>query len=270
MVRSGLGLDFGPCLTGSICASTIQGSWALAALFATSSDSSGQQDGISLTPASPQVTATDADSGPFGLLSYSLGAGLGASGPPPFRIDAHSGDVCTTRILDRDQGPSSFDFTVTAVDGVSRQMLGRDIGAEHTRAKRGPPDLCCMSYQGGLKSMVYVKVFVSDENDNPPQFYPREYAASLSAQSTPGTAVLRVRAHDPDQGPHGRLSYHILAGNSPPLFALDEHSGKNSPIPVLSPACIPIYLNDALPPPFITLLCSFLYMSVSLCLLQDY
>ncbi|XP_010642587.1 protocadherin-16 [Fukomys damarensis] len=142
-----------------------------------------------------QVTATDADSGPFGLLSYSLGAGLGASGPPPFRIDAHSGDVCTTRILDRDQGPSSFDFTVTAVDG------------------------------GGLKSMVYVKVFVSDENDNPPQFYPWEYAASLSAQSTPGTAVLRVRAHDPDQGPHGRLSYHILAGNSPPLFALDEHSG---------------------------------------------
>lgn len=51
--------------------------------------------------------------------------------------------------------------------------------------------------------MVYVKVFVSDENDNPPQFYPREYAASLSAQSPPGTAVLRVCAHDPDQGSHG-------------------------------------------------------------------
>uniref|UniRef100_A0A2K5R701 Protocadherin-16 n=1 Tax=Cebus imitator TaxID=2715852 RepID=A0A2K5R701_CEBIM len=142
-----------------------------------------------------QVTATDADSGPFGFLSYSLGAGLGASGSPPFRIDAHSGDVCTTRTLDRDQGPSSFDFTVTAVDG------------------------------GGLKSMVYVKVFLSDENDNPPQFYPREYATSLSAQSPPGTAVLRVRAHDPDQGSHGRLSYHILAGNSPALFALDEQSG---------------------------------------------
>lgn len=74
--------------------------------------------------------------------------------------------------------------------------------------------------------MVYVKVFVSDENDNPPHFYPREYAASLSAQSTPGTAVMKVRAHDPDQGPHGRLSYHILAGNSPPLFALDEQTGE--------------------------------------------
>lgn len=83
--------------------------------------------------------------------------------------------------------------------------------------------------------MVYVKVSVSDENDNPPYFYPREYAASLSAQSTPGTAVLRVCAHDPDQGPHGRLSYHILAGNSPPLFALDEHSGEDPHIPRACP-----------------------------------
>lgn len=79
------------------------------------------------------MTATDADSGPFGLLSYSLGAGLGASGSPPFRIDAQSGDVCTTRILDRDQGPSSFDFTVTAVDGVSGQTMGRlGVGIGHS------------------------------------------------------------------------------------------------------------------------------------------
>lgn len=89
------------------------------------------------------MTATDADSGPFGLLSYSLGAGLGALGSPPFRIDAHSGDVCTTRTLDRDQGPSSFDFTVTAVDGVSEQTidtLGNWSGA-FTRARQDPPDL---------------------------------------------------------------------------------------------------------------------------------
>lgn len=91
---------------------------------------SDQQEGASLTPASLQVTATDADSGPFGLLSYSLGAGLGASGSPPFRIDAHSGEVCTTRILDRDQGPSSFDFTVTAIDGVSKQTLATEVGVE--------------------------------------------------------------------------------------------------------------------------------------------
>lgn len=110
--------------------------------------------------------------------------------------------------------------------------------------------------------MVYVKVFVSDENDNPPQFYPREYATSLSAQSTPGTVVLRVRAHDPDQGPHGRLSYHILAGNSPPLFALDEHSGEDLPIPrACLPTCPP-------PQPFQPIL--FPYASPLLSLLQGY
>lgn len=192
------------------------------------------------------MTATDADSGPFGLLSYSLGAGLGASGSSPFRIDAHSGDVCTTQTLDRDQGPSSFDFTVTAVDGVSRQTMGR-LGCWGTAFTSIHLTNGYISHQGGLKSIVYVKVFVSDENDNPPQFYPREYAASLSAQSPPGTAVLRVRAHDPDQGPHGRLSYRILAGSSPQLFALDEHSGEDPAISRVTPPTLAC-LNEILPP----------------------
>lgn len=85
----------------------------------------GQEGEASLNQAFLQVTAIDADSGTFGILSYSLGAGLGASGSPPFRIDALTGDVCTTRTLDRDHGPSSFDFTVTAVDGVSAQTMAR-------------------------------------------------------------------------------------------------------------------------------------------------
>lgn len=117
--------------------------------------------------------------------------------------------------------------------------------------------------------MVYVKVFVADENDNPPQFYPWEYAASLSAQSTPGTAVLRVHAHDPDQGPHGRLSYHILAGNSPPLFALDAHSGEDPPI---TRTCyqppFPTYLNNILSPISRTFHYSFLRLLLLLFLLQ--
>ncbi|XP_038595774.1 LOW QUALITY PROTEIN: protocadherin-16 [Tachyglossus aculeatus] len=142
-----------------------------------------------------QVTATDADSGPFGSLSYSLGAGIGSTVPLQFHIDPQSGEICTAQSLDRDGGAPSFDFTVNAVDG------------------------------GGLNSMVYVKVFVTDENDNRPAFYPWEYAASLSAQSRPGTPVLRVSAHDPDEGPHGRVTYRIIAGNSPPLFSLDQDTG---------------------------------------------
>lgn len=75
--------------------------------------------------------------------------------------------------------------------------------------------------------MVYVKVFLEDVNDNRPAFYPVEYAASISTQSMPGTAVLRVTAHDKDEGLHGKVTYHIVAGNSPPLFSLNKDTGKS-------------------------------------------
>ncbi|NWS78157.1 PCD16 protein, partial [Crotophaga sulcirostris] len=79
--------------------------------------------------------------------------------------------------------------------------------------------------RGGLNSMVYVKVFLEDVNDNRPVFYPLDYAASISTQSMPGTAVLRVTAHDKDEGLHGKVTYRIVLGNSPPLFSLNKDTG---------------------------------------------
>nr|XP_034970866.1 protocadherin-16 [Zootoca vivipara]XP_034970867.1 protocadherin-16 [Zootoca vivipara] len=145
-----------------------------------------------------QVTATDADSGSLGSLSYSLGTGLTSSAPSAFRLGEETGQLCTTQDLDRDEGTSAYDFTVTAVDG------------------------------GGLSSMAYVKVFLEDINDNAPTFYPLEYATSISTQSHPGSAVLRVTAHDKDEGPHGRVTYHIAAGNTPSLFAINPDTGAIS------------------------------------------
>lgn len=75
--------------------------------------------------------------------------------------------------------------------------------------------------------MVYVKVFLEDTNDNRPVFYPLEYAASISTQSMPGTAVLRVTAHDKDEGLNGRVTYRIVLGNSPPLFSLNKDTGES-------------------------------------------
>lgn len=66
-----------------------------------------------------QVTATDADGGSFGSISYSLGSGPGSVTPSQFTVGKHNGQICTTTSLDRDQGPANYDFTVTAVDGVS-------------------------------------------------------------------------------------------------------------------------------------------------------
>uniref|UniRef100_A0A8C9TP09 Protocadherin-16 n=1 Tax=Scleropages formosus TaxID=113540 RepID=A0A8C9TP09_SCLFO len=142
-----------------------------------------------------EVTATDADGGSYGTVSYSIGSGIGMAVPAQFTIDKETGQLCTTMDLDRDQGPASYDFTVTAVDG------------------------------GGLNSMTYVKVSLVDINDNNPTFYPVHYAVSLSTQSTPGTSVVRVTANDPDAGANGKVTYRTTPDGSSPYFTLNKDTG---------------------------------------------
>uniref|UniRef100_A0A669BKZ6 Protocadherin-16 n=1 Tax=Oreochromis niloticus TaxID=8128 RepID=A0A669BKZ6_ORENI len=143
-----------------------------------------------------EVTAADADSGSFGLITYSLGSGINSAVPSQFTIGKETGQICTTAALDRDQGPASFDFTVTAVDG------------------------------GGLSSVAYVRVDLVDINDNRPAFYPLSYAVSLSTQSAPGTSVVRVTAYDPDSGKNGRITYKTVPGGASPYFTLNKDTGR--------------------------------------------
>ncbi|XP_060119777.1 protocadherin-16 [Heteronotia binoei] len=145
-----------------------------------------------------QVTAMDADSGSLGSVTYSLGMGISSFAPSAFSLGEETGQLCTAGALDRDEGITSYDCTITAMDG------------------------------GGLSSMAYVKIFLEDINDNAPTFYPLEYATSISTQSQPGSAVLRVSAHDKDEGLFGRVTYQIAAGNSPSLFAINPDTGALS------------------------------------------
>ncbi|XP_056139750.1 protocadherin-16-like [Lampris incognitus] len=142
-----------------------------------------------------EVTATDVDGGSFGSVSYSLGSGISSAVPSQFTIGKETGQICTSVALDRDQGPASYDFTVTAVDG------------------------------GGLSSVAYVKVDLVDINDNRPTFYPVSYAVSLSTQSAPGTSVVRVMAYDPDSGKNGRVTYRTVPGGASPYFTLNKDTG---------------------------------------------
>ncbi|KAK5929634.1 hypothetical protein CgunFtcFv8_010853 [Champsocephalus gunnari] len=142
-----------------------------------------------------EVTATDADGGSFGSITYSLGSGMNSAAPSQFTIGKETGQICTSATLDRDQGPASYDFAVTAVDG------------------------------GGLSSVTYVKVDLVDINDNRPAFYPVSYAVSLSTQSAPGTSVVRVTAYDPDSGENGKITYKTVPGGASPYFTLNKDTG---------------------------------------------
>ncbi|XP_070982811.1 protocadherin-16-like [Oncorhynchus clarkii lewisi] len=141
------------------------------------------------------VTATDADGGSFGSISYSLGSGINSAVPSQFSVGTETGQICTNVDLDRDQGPTSYDFTVTAVDG------------------------------GGLNSVAYVRVDLLDINDNRPVFYPVSYAVSLSSQSAPGTSVVKVTALDPDTGENGRVTYRTVPRGNSPFFTLNKDTG---------------------------------------------
>jgi protocadherin Fat 1/2/3 len=74
-----------------------------------------------------------------------------------------------------------------------------------------------------LMSRAIFNVTVGDENDNPPQFMPESYAATLEENIPVGTRVLRVKATDRDIAPNNEFIYVLSDSNVP--FALNESTG---------------------------------------------
>ncbi|XP_055792755.1 protocadherin-16-like [Salvelinus fontinalis] len=142
-----------------------------------------------------EVTATDADRGSFGAVSYSLGSGSSSMVPAQFTVNKETGQLCSSTTLDREQGSGNYDLTVTATDG------------------------------GGQSAVTRVRVYLEDVNDNRPSFYPALYTVSLSTQSAPGTSVTKVTANDPDAGDNGRVTYRTVPGGGSTFFTLNKDTG---------------------------------------------
>uniref|UniRef100_A0AAZ3SHU6 Protocadherin-16 n=1 Tax=Oncorhynchus tshawytscha TaxID=74940 RepID=A0AAZ3SHU6_ONCTS len=142
-----------------------------------------------------EVTATDADRGSFGAISYSLGSSSSSMVPAQFTVNKETGQLCSSTTLDREQGSGNYDLIVTATDG------------------------------GGQSAVTRVRVYLEDVNDNRPSFYPVLYTVSLSTQSAPGTSVTKVTASDPDAGDNGRVTYRTVPGGGSTFFTLNKDTG---------------------------------------------
>ena len=108
------------------------------------------------------VSANDADSGSFGMVSYSI-TGTGSSF---FSIGATSGNITTKTSPKLDYEVASqriFDLTVTGTDGGGRA---------------GTP--------------CHVRITVTDINDNPPNFAKPRYTPSIEEDAAAATTVIRV------------------------------------------------------------------------------
>ncbi|KAG8524935.1 Protocadherin gamma-B6, partial [Galemys pyrenaicus] len=152
-----------------------------------------------------QVSASDPDLGPNGLVSYSIvGSDLGPQALSSYvSVSAQSGVVFAQRAFDHEQ-LRSFELTVQA----------RDQGAP------------------SLGANASLRVLVGDRNDNAPRvLYPAlgpdgsALFDTVPRAAQPGYLVTKVVAVDADSGHNAWLSYHVLQASEPGLFSLGLRTG---------------------------------------------
>ncbi|XP_063776587.1 protocadherin-23 [Pseudophryne corroboree] len=143
-----------------------------------------------------QVKATDADSGSFGQVHYSLYNRIHYSKESQkFWIEHDSGRICVSQDIDREGEPGSYDLLVKAQD------------------------------EGGLSAQAFVRVDIEDINDNAPVFETTTYVASISSHTQPGTEIANVIATDRDGGIFGEVLYELIPGDKTSMFTIDSSAG---------------------------------------------
>uniref|UniRef100_A0A5K3F9P2 Protocadherin-1 n=1 Tax=Mesocestoides corti TaxID=53468 RepID=A0A5K3F9P2_MESCO len=148
------------------------------------------------------LNATDADE----LVSWNsvpklspLVYEMGKSGQDFFRLDSMTGNIYTKESFDREK-QALFEFDVFVHD--------------HGKPKRS--------------ASARVMVRILDRNDHAPEFEQKVYNVSVLESVPIGEVILKVTAHDKDEGPNAEFTYHLedLRGSAQKHFRLDSHLGN--------------------------------------------
>ncbi|XP_063310925.1 cadherin-24 [Pelobates fuscus] len=155
-----------------------------------------------------QVTASDADDPTYGnsaRLVYTV-----LEGQPYFSVDPQTG-VIRTAIPNMDR-ETQDEFLVV--------IQAKDMGG----------------HVGGLSGSTTVTVTLTDVNDNPPKFPQNLYQFTVMEDTTPGSLIGRLRAHDPDIGENSMMSYSILDGDAGDTFTvISDSAGQDGILKVQKP-----------------------------------
>ncbi|XP_014910154.1 cadherin-related family member 1-like, partial [Poecilia latipinna] len=95
---------------------------------------------------------------------------------------------------------------------------------ELDREKQGEISVIVSITDGRNKVVETVRVFVTDANDEPPEFQSLPFITDVPEDTVPGSSIYRVHAIDKDLGSGGSVSYYL---QSSPFakFTIDGHSG---------------------------------------------
>ncbi|XP_034950821.1 cadherin EGF LAG seven-pass G-type receptor 1 isoform X2 [Chelonus insularis] len=141
------------------------------------------------------IFATDADSGIFGELTYTL-RGFGAD---KFRTDSKLGGIWVAKTLDYEI-QKSYSLTMEAKDG------------------------------GGRVTTVNILIELDDVNDNIPIFEHKEYSRTIREEAISFEPQMFVRATDVDGPAHGngKVTYSITkqSGMNKNVFAINSQTGE--------------------------------------------
>ncbi|XP_037803520.1 fat-like cadherin-related tumor suppressor homolog [Penaeus monodon] len=141
-----------------------------------------------------KVDAEDEDVGYPGHLVYSIVEG---NEEAVFMMDMVTGELTVVGLLDRER-LARYTLNLTASDlGDPRRMASR-----------------------------LVTITLVDENDNAPQFDKPAYSFFLPENVANGTSVYELRAHDPDEGSNGVVTYSLATDTKD--FRLDPVTGRLS------------------------------------------
>ncbi|XP_042309716.1 protocadherin Fat 2 [Sceloporus undulatus] len=123
-----------------------------------------------------ELLAIDPDDGPYGTVDYTI---INKLGQEKFAID-ELGRIETLQKLDRENSTERV---------VAIKIMAKD--------------------GGGKVAFCTVKIILTDENDNPPQFKASEYILSVQSNVSKGSPVIQVLAYDADEGVNADVMYSV-------------------------------------------------------------
>ncbi|XP_040851121.1 protocadherin Fat 2 [Ochotona curzoniae] len=123
-----------------------------------------------------ELLAIDKDSGPYGTVDYTI---INKLAGEKFSINP-TGQIATLQKLDRENSTERV---------IAIKVMARD--------------------GGGRVAFCTVKIILTDENDNAPQFKASGYTVSIPSNVSKDSPVIQVLAYDADEGRNADVTYSV-------------------------------------------------------------
>ncbi|KAK7919046.1 hypothetical protein WMY93_010330 [Mugilogobius chulae] len=118
----------------------------------------------------------------------------------------------------------SLPCTRPAVSTFTLPVCPDSAHSQYKFAKQAEMSVSVSITDGRNKVVETARIFVTDANDEAPEFQNLPFIISIPEDTAPGTSVYKVEATDKDMGSGGSVSYALQAASSVP-FTIDPHSG---------------------------------------------